>query len=102
MMRAYLRTVKARVGTNTSDITMAAADVALEVPDGTALEAGAIVHGTIASANSGGQGAYLMATYPTVELLAIDGLDFGARIIEPNAGVPGTFPVGTQVKFQVQ
>ena len=101
-MKAYLRTVKARVGGTTSDVTLASGDVTLDVSDDTFLEAGAKIDAVISAGNSGLSDAYLAVRYPTVELLGAGNLEFGAVILAPATGIPGTFPVGTAVKFKVE
>ena len=100
-MKAYLRTVPVQNRDTTIDVTYATRDLTLDVPDSSVLELGAIITGTIATGNSGRQDAYVAASYPTLELLGVGNLQLGAAVLTPAAGVPGMFPVGTQVTFQV-
>ena len=102
-MKAYLRTVKAKVSGTTSDVTQAANDVTLNVPDGSFLEADKVIEGSISTGNGGNKdSAYVVLSYPTVELLNFGNLDFEATIVEPPKGLPGQVPVGTRIKFKVQ
>jgi hypothetical protein len=101
-MNAYLRTVKARLGTNTSDVTLASRYVTLDVSDDTFLELGVTIDAVISAGNSGRPDAYLDVRYPTVEFLGLGNLEFGAVVLSPEAAIPGTFPVGTAIRFKVQ
>jgi hypothetical protein len=102
-MKAYLRTVKARVSGNTRDVTQAANDVTLDVSDDSFLDEGEAIEGVISMGNGGHKNvAYVQLSYPTVELLNFGNLDFAATIVEPTKGLPGLVPVGTRIKFDVQ
>jgi hypothetical protein len=101
-MKAYLRTVKAKVSGTTSDVTEAANDVTLDVSDDSFLDAGRVIEGAISTGNGGHkESAYVVLNYPTVEL-DFGNLDFAATIVEPAKGLPGLVPVGSRIKFKVQ
>jgi hypothetical protein len=99
-MKAYLRMINAKLGSNPIDVSENVGDVVLDVRDDTFLTQGAIIEGTISTGNHSQHDAHLEGSYPTVQLS--NNMKFGAAIVWPTKGIPGVFPVGTTVRFRVE
>jgi hypothetical protein len=100
-MRICLRTIPAiTVGTE-SRVTESGSDLFLDIGDDEVFEADTTITGVIAEANGGNADAYVALRYPTLEFPGPGGLDFGASIVGPKTGVPGSFKVGTGITIKV-
>jgi hypothetical protein len=100
-MRVHLRTLPAQSSGTTTVTKDTTHDLTLNVPDDAVLEPNAEITGTIAEANSGAPGAYVIASYPTLEYPGVGDLECGASIVDPATGLPRVLPVGTKITFQV-